>query len=398
MALIQEDWEIHPEEFISRARKLHPALKQRAQKTREDRRVPRETIQELKDAGFFRMMRPKKWGGYEMNPKYFYDVVFEISRVCPSTGWVLSVVGVHDWQMALLEDQAAQDVWGDDLDTLICSSYMPTGKTSSVEGGVIFNGTWNFSSGCDHAKWAFLGGTMTSSEGPVDLGDIKSFLVPSSDFEIIDDWYTTGLQGSGSKTIVVKDVFVPLYRIHGFKEGYECNSPGIKTNKASIFKLPFGQVFTYSVTVAALGAYKGALEAFKEYGKTRVSSYGIESKTDPRVQQLIAEVSCDIEEMWNFIDVNFENMMSKVSNKEKIKIEDRIKYRYQASTIVDRCVAGASKLVKASGGASVYLGHEVMEKYLDIMTVQVHVANISDGFAVNYGGTLLGLENTDIFL
>jgi 3-hydroxy-9,10-secoandrosta-1,3,5(10)-triene-9,17-dione monooxygenase len=122
----------------------------------------------------------------------------------------------------------------------------------------------------------------------------------------------------------------------------------------------------------------------------------VEAKTNINTQKLIAEVITDIDEMWNSIDHNFGSMMNAVSNKEKLEIQDRIKYRYHASAIVDRCVAGAAKLVKASGGASVYLGHEVMAKYLDIMTIQVHVANISEPFAVNYGGTLLGLDNTDI--
>ena len=385
-----------PEELYQRARDFQSTLRERSKLTAELRRLPDETIQDMKDLGFFNVLKPKSWGGYEMDPRVFYKIGGILGEACMAVAWVYGVVEVHNWQIALFNKKAQEDVLGEDNGVLISSSYAPKAKSTKQEGGYLVSGEWDWSSGCDHCDWVFLGGIIDPEA--LGLTGLATLLIPRKDYEIVDNWHVYGLKGTGSKRIVVKDAFVPDHRVHMIMDGHNTVSPGNIINTAPIYKLPFGQVFTYSVTVAALGAYKGALEAFKEYGKTRVSSYGIESKTDPRVQQLIAEVSCDIEEMWNFIDVNFENMMSKVSNKEKIKIEDRIKYRYQASTIVDRCVAGASKLVKASGGASVYLGHEVMEKYLDIMTVQVHVANISDGFAVNYGGTLLGLENTDIFL
>tara|TARA_B100000953_G_scaffold108493_1_gene89108 strand:- start:3220 stop:4416 length:1197 start_codon:yes stop_codon:yes gene_type:complete len=397
MELRQEVWEIHPDEFISRARKLHPVLKQRAQKTREDRKVPKETIQELKDAEFFRMMRPKKWGGYEMNPKYFYDVVFEISRVCPSTGWVLSVVGVHDWQMALLDDQAAQDVWGKDLDTLICSSYMPTGKTTPTEGGVIFNGTWNFSSGCDHAKWAFLGGTMSSSEGPVDLGDIKSFLVPSSDFKIIDDWYTTGLQGSGSKSIVVKDVFVPSYRIHGFKEGFECNSPGIKINKAPIFKLPFGQVFVRAVSMPSVGTAQGALDAYCEYNKSRLSSTGVPASTNPASLHAATVANSAIRAAVLKMHDAYDSLLGYVESKKDFPDYVRAEYRYDAAEAVTSCVNAVQDLLSNSGGRAIHQGNAVNEFLQDMQAFRQHAANQPHALDVNLGSVLFGEPNVDYF-
>jgi 3-hydroxy-9,10-secoandrosta-1,3,5(10)-triene-9,17-dione monooxygenase len=397
MALRKDNFLIHPDEFIARARNLQSVLKDRAKKTRQDRKVPVETIQALKDAEFFRMMRPKKWGGYEMNPKYFYDVVFEIARVCPSTGWVLSVVGVHDWQMALLDDQAAKDVWGDDLDTLVCSSYMPTGKTTEAEGGVIFNGTWNFSSGCDHAKWAFLGGLMSAGEGPVKISDMKSFLIPSSDFRIVDDWHTTGLQGSGSKTITVKDAFVPSYRIHGFKEGFECNSPGIKINTAPIFKLPFGQVFIRAVSMPAVGAAQGALDAYCEYNKSRLSSSGVPASSMPASLHAATVANSTIRTAKLKMHDAYDSLLKFVHENKDFPDLVRSEYRYDAAEAVTSCVAAVQDLLSNSGGRAIHQGNAINEFSQDMQAFRQHAANQPHALNANLGAVLFGESNSDHF-
>tara|TARA_B100001179_G_scaffold227571_1_gene210344 strand:+ start:384 stop:1589 length:1206 start_codon:yes stop_codon:yes gene_type:complete len=382
-----------PDELYDRARKLLPVLIEREEATAELRRLPDETIQDLKDLGFFKILQPKSWGGYEMDPRVYYRVVGILGEASMTTAWVFSVVGVHNWQIALFDEQAQKDVWKDDNSVLISSSYAPMAKVTPKEDGYLISGQWDWSSGCDHCNWVFLGAVVDpEAEG---LGGFATVLIPREDYEIVDNWYVYGLKGTGSKRIVVKEAFVPEYRIHKLMDAHSTNSPGNKVNKGPLYKLPFGQVFTYSVTIPALGAYKGAFETWLKYGKTRVSSFGVEAKTDPSTQKLAAETSTEIDEMWNSINNNFERMMNSVTNNENLEINDRVQYRYQASAIVDRCVQGTARLVKASGGASVYLGHMVMQKYIDIMTTQVHVANISEPFAINYGGTLLGLDNTD---
>ena len=149
---------VSPAEMLDKAIAMQDMLREKAQHTRGLRRIPDEIMAKLIDAGFFKMMQPARYGGYEMNPKHFYDVVFEIARACPSTGWVLSVVGVHNWQLGLLDDRAQQDVWGQDDNQLISSSYAPKGKAEPVKGGFKFSGQWQFSSGCDHCNWIFVGG------------------------------------------------------------------------------------------------------------------------------------------------------------------------------------------------------------------------------------------------
>ena len=229
------------------------------------------------------------------------------------------------------------------------------------------------------------------------LDSFVTLLIPRNDYEIIDNWHTYGLKGTGSKRIKVENIFVPGHRIHYLKDAFLNNNPD-NSNNGPLYQVPFGQIFTHAVAIPALGAYKGALNAFIEGAKERVSSFGVEAKTNPITLTLASEISTEIDQLWHNIEANVKSMMDAANQSKEIDINDRIRYRYQVSTVNDRCVAGALKLVKASGGSTVYLGNEITNKFLDIMMTQVHVANISDPFAMDYGSSFLGIETENLML
>ena len=129
-----------PAEIVARARAMVPALAERSLEARRRRRIPDETIADMQRAGFFRVLQPKRWGGYEMDIGAFYDVQLALAEGDMSTAWIHGVCGVHPWFMALLDDRAAQEVWGRDDSVLICSSLMPAGKAASADGGFRLSG------------------------------------------------------------------------------------------------------------------------------------------------------------------------------------------------------------------------------------------------------------------
>src|SRR5256885_2844068 len=148
-----------PADLVARARALIPALAARAAKAEQDRRVPAETIADMQAAGLFRVFQPERWGGYEMDPATYFEIQLALAEGCMSTGWVYGVVGLHPWLMGLFDDRAAQELWGKDDTTLVCSSLMPTGTAVRAPGGFRLSGRWKFSSGCEHCGWAYLRGT-----------------------------------------------------------------------------------------------------------------------------------------------------------------------------------------------------------------------------------------------
>ena len=384
------------EELLQRARDMHPVLLGRCAEARELRRVPDQTIADFKAGGFFRMMQPARYGGYEMSPRHFYDVVFEIARACPSSGWVLSVVGVHSWQLGLLDDRAQREVWGDDDEVIISSSYAPKGVVESVEGGYKFSGEWQFSSGSDHCDWIFVGGVIPSAQEGA-MPTISSFLIPRNDYEIIDDWYTTGLQGSGSKTLRVEDAFVPEYRVHSFMEGFMCVSPGQAVNTSPVFKLPFGQVFVRAVSMPAVGATQGALDAYCEYNANRLNSVGMQAKEFPASQAAGAEAQSVISTSRLKMHHAYDTLLAKASAGEPFTDIERAEFRYDACRSVDDCVKAVQLLLANSGGSAIYTGNRINDIFQDMLAFRQHAANQPDTASKNVGAILFGQPNADFF-
>ncbi|RJF88283.1 flavin-dependent monooxygenase [Oleomonas cavernae] len=383
------------EEILRRARALIPALKARAEESGRQRRLPAETIAEMQAAGLFRVLQPKRWGGYEMHPNVFYDVLMALAEGDMSAAWCYGVIGCHNWQMALFDDQAGQDVWGKDTSVLISSTYMMTGKAMPVEGGYTFNGRWRFSSGCEHCDWIFLGGLVDPESGNLDA---RTFLLPRKDYEIVDTWDTHGLRGTGSHDIVVKNVFVPEYRTHKMADGLMCNSPGNAINTASLFRMPFAQIFIRSVSTAAIGALQAMLDAFLEYGAKRTTVTGAKTAEDGSAQLVCAETVAAIDEMKLVLRRNMDVMYDQAARGEFTEIPQRMMYRFQSAEVPERCSNLAQRLFKAGGGAAVFHSKPFARIFADISTARAHAANQMDSIGRNWGGVMLGLDNTDFFI
>ena len=311
---------VSPEVLVQRARDMIPRLKARAAKCEADRKVPAETVAEMQEAGFFRVLQAKKYGGYEMDPQVFYDVQMALAEGCMSTAWIYGVIGVHNWQIALFDPRASEDVWGKDTNVRIASTYMPKGQVKPVEGGFRFSGRWGFSSGIDHCDWVFLGGLIFNEGQPPEY---RTFLLPKSDYEIVDTWHVMGLKGTGSTDIVVKDVFVPEYRTHKASDGFMGTNPGREVFTSDLYKLPFGQIFVRAVSTAAIGALQGALDTFVDFAKVRVGDMGNKTSEQGPAQLAAAETAVAVDEMKLVLRRNFEVLQTKIREwiaREKEKV------------------------------------------------------------------------------
>lgn len=384
-------------DLVGKAAAMIPALKERAMQAESECKVPDETIRAFQDAGFFKILQPKRWGGYEMDPEAFYAVQMKVAEGCMSSAWVLGVVAVHNWQLALFDAQAQADVWSTDATTLISSSYMPRAAVTPVEGGYRISGRWGFSSGVDHCDWVFLGGLVPDPEGGAP--DYRTFLVPRADFEVDHNWDTLGLRGTGSHDVTVKDAFVPAYRTHRSKDGFAATSPGLKLNDAPLFKLPFGQIFVRAVSSSSIGALQGALDAFVDYARVRVSSNTFNrTAEDPDVQLVIAESKAAIDEMKTTLNRNFSVLMSKTRAGEPLDLDERLLFRHQSGQILERCSALITRMFYSCGALGIYRTGPISRTFADIHSGRTHIANNPAATGRNMGAVMLGLPNTDTFI
>ncbi|HSB97927.1 MAG TPA: acyl-CoA dehydrogenase family protein [Spongiibacteraceae bacterium] len=379
------------QQLIDRAHALAPLLRERAASDAQQRQVSAETIQALRDAGLFRVLQPRRWGGFEMEPGAFAEIQIALAAGDMSAAWVYGVVGVHPFQLALFDDRAAQDVWGVDNSTLIASTYMPTGRATPVDGGFRFSGKWKFSSGSAHCEWVLLGGLV----GDPQRGDYRTFLLPRTDYSIVDTWHVLGLKGTGSQDIVVEDVFVPDYRVHDLGAAYKGKSPGQSVNDGWLYRLSFPLVFGRAVSNGCIGALQALLDAFRNYGAKRIGTTGAPTARDPDAQLACAEAVVAIDEMTATLHRNFVRMEYYARRGEETPIELRLQFKYQSAAVADRCVDSAAKIFKCVGGSGLFETYPFGRIYADLIAARQHVSNQSQVSGRNFGATLLGLENPD---
>ncbi len=384
---------------VGAAEAMVPDLIARAAECRDGGKVPDATIAEFQKAGFFRALQPKRWGGLELHPTIFFDVARTVSSACPSSAWVLGVVSVHSWQLALFDDQAQQDVWGESSDVLISSSYMPVAKVKRVEGGFQVSGQWGFSSGVDHCDWAMLGGFAADEDGKQDFRDLRTFLIPKTDFEVLDDWQVSGLKGTGSKSVKVVDKFVPDHRTHKFSDGFRQKSPGHAENTSPLFKMPFGQIFVRAVTSGGIGMLDGALREFLEVQRARVArSVGTKVAENPQAQEAAAYAAITLKELKLVFYDQLDDMIDYCERGERIPLDKRVQWRLEASQVGPKAIKAIDELFRASGGSAIYETNPILRYFNDIHAAEAHYANNPRKPALNLGATLLGGDNTDFFI
>jgi 3-hydroxy-9,10-secoandrosta-1,3,5(10)-triene-9,17-dione monooxygenase len=326
-----------------------------------------------------------------MDPQVFYAVLLEITKTCMSSAWALGVIGVHNWQMNLFDDPAAQEVWGKDSSVLISSSYAPVGQVTPIDGGFMLKGRWSFSSGCEHCDWVFLGAVVPTAEEPWSMLNYRTFLLPKKDYKIVDNWDVVGLRGTGSHDIVVNDVFVPEHRTHNML----ADDGGRKfMHKPPLYRLPFMQVFSRAVSTPTLGALEGALEKYVSVARTRLAG-AIMMHDDPNAKRLAAEVDAAIASMKGTLFQNFDHLMACARAGEVTKELDRARFRYNTAVVADQCVALSSRMLKSAGSSGIRHGSALLKQHHDILASQAHIANIADPFAINLGGMLFGQASID---
>ena len=383
-------------EMIARARAMIPVLRQRAAEGELQRRLAKETIAEMQEAGLFRVMQPKRWDGYELDIHTYFDIEMALAEGDMSVAWVYGVVGTHPWAMGLFDDRAANDVWGKDTSTLISSSLMPSGMATPASGGYRVSGRWKYSSGCEHCDWAFLGATIGDSTAG--YADRCLFLLPRNDYEVIDTWFVSGLKGTGSHDITVKDAFVPAHRMVRYADNFRGIAPGLAVNTAPLYRLPWGQVFFRGVATASIGALQGMFDIFLEYGRSRVNRmFGTKAFEDPWVQFTCAEVAAGLDEMKTILHRNLSNLDAYAKRGEMPPLAERIHYKFHSARAAERCTELATKLFRVTGAAGIYAEFPFGRILADITAARQHVSNQYETIGRNSGAAMFGATETKDF-
>jgi 3-hydroxy-9,10-secoandrosta-1,3,5(10)-triene-9,17-dione monooxygenase len=403
----------HP--AIDALRRAGPELKNQAAVCADERRLSETTVKILKETGAMRLIQPARYGGLEADPRSFVEAMMVAAHYDGAAGWVLGVVGVHNWHIGLYADSVQQEVWGDDPDTWISSSYNYVGKATRVEGGYRLTGRWGFSSGCEHAQWVFVGGVVfDENDQPQEM---RHFLLPRRDYEIIDVWNVAGLCGSGSNDIKVSDAFVPDQHSMSWPDLQAHRCPGIEVNRSPLFRVPWGSMFLNAVTAPLVGMARGMLDESVTMVKQRVAGYVPPGPTAgafdakrmwPAVTMAkLAEVSAEIDaarvQMLDNLGDVYECVQAASGPNDPlgaaaVPLEIRARTRRDQVMAAKRATDSANIIFSLAGGRGLSLKSPVQRLWRDTQAGSHHVVNGSDQALTGYGAFLMGEAMEDMLV
>ena len=372
------------------ARVLGASIAQRTQATEELRSVPEQSIAEIMDSGLFGVVTPRRWGGSELGFGTMLEVQTELASACTSTGWVYGVLAGHTWLASLFPEKAQEEVF-EDPRSLIASLIRLGGQAPQrVEGGFRWQGgTGKFCSGIDHSNWVLVGGQVTENDG---AAEAWYFLIPASDIEIIDDWHAVGLKGTGSKSLVVKDAFIPEHRAVRFSDLGAGRAPGAALHEAGHYTLPYDTVWPLSLAGAPIGAAVGALNAFVAATTARVAALPATVQAgNATVFARIAEAGAKIDAARALLLRDAATADDALPGTTFTRLEKASRSRNLAFAI-QQCREAVNTLYQASGGSGVYLSGDMQRWWRDVNAASQHVAFTWDLAAVSYGRAVAGLE------
>jgi len=379
--------------MIDQASAMVPLLRKRALETERNRSIGLETHRAFQQHGFYKVFQPRRFGGYEMPISMLVELGSELGRGCGSSAWIFTNLATQNWIIGMHQPAAQEDVWGSNPDALCASSFPTQGGTGRyVDGGIVLDGMWSFASGIDFADWENLQVFIAKPGGPPDH---RFVLVPKRDFAIHDDWFVNGLCGTGSKSIVLKDVFVPEHRVLNSQLIYGGPSPGSEVNPGPLYKVPPLSVGTKVFSGVALGLARGALELIIQEMSGRTSVGGVKMSELPTVQIRVAEASAEIDAAEALLLKDCDDAMRMGAEGQKPQLQTRARWRLNNAFAGQLCLRAIERLHPMIGARGLRSDSLFLLAWRDIHAAVSQITMAWDIQTVNAGRVQFGLPAQD---
>ena len=379
-------------ELLARARELAPTLRKRAAEAEKLRSIPPESIADLRKAGLFRTLQPAILGGYELPLDEAVLITATVAEGCGSTGWIQGIFSDHCATLGMFDGRAQKDVWGESPDSLISSGFQPVGKAIRVDGGYRLGGRWPFSSGCDHADWVLIRSFVPAAVD-TEPAELFMFLVPKTDYTIIDNWHVMGMSATGSKDFELKgEVFVPAHRALSNKALGNGTGPGSEFNGGALYRLPRHATVPFSLAAPLLGMAERALQIFVQGMRERPSG-GPRSVAEGAVHARVAASAAEIDAARALMLRDCREAMEIVGHGGQLSMEQRARNRRDIAFVARQCTRALDRLFAAAGARSIFLESETQRLIRDIHAAGQHMALNWDVAGSNYARVVSGLPS-----
>lgn len=383
-------------ELVRRAADLVPLLRERATWAEENRRLHEEVLEAMADAGLFKLRAPNRFGGYECDMRTLTDVITEIGRGDASAAWTLAVYSICSWLVSLFPDEVQDEIFSTP-NARVCGLLSPTGMATPTDGGYIVNGKWAFNTGLLHSDWNELVAVTQMPDGQMAP---LMMMAPVSDLQIVDDWDTVGLRGTGSVSTVAQDLFIPQHRVQPMGPMLNEQYASERNADNPIYRGPVLLTACTSTVGTALGLAAAARENFFERLPSRKVTYTTYEKQSeaPITHLQVAEAEVAADEARFHAYRAADELDTRNANGQGWELQDRARIRLDASFAYRRAKDSVDTLVGASGATSIYRSVPMQRFERDIQTLNLHaILHVNNNLEL-YGRILCGLEPNTFYL
>ncbi len=381
------------EDLLQRARDLVPVLRERAHQAELDRRIPEATQHALVDAGLYRIFVPARWGGYEMDYTTSIDIAAELGRGCGSSAWIFTNLAQQSLVNGMKDPRAQEELWADDADALVSSAFAaPDATIRRVDGGFVVDGIWRFSSGIDFATAVNIQLFLRPEDGPAEH---RFALVYRSDYEVIDDWFVTGLAATGSRSLRLNEVFIPDYRTISSLQVGGGPTPGSAVSDNALYRMPFWGIASRLFSSPLIGIARGALELVEDDIASRVAASGLRLAEQPIVHLRLAEAGGEINAAWALALSDCVTARRMTEAGIIPSVAERAGWRRNAAYAGLMCVRAVDRIYDLAGMRAMEPGSHIQRAWRDVHAGASQTGIVWDMQAGLYGRARFGLPLGD---
>jgi alkylation response protein AidB-like acyl-CoA dehydrogenase len=373
--------------LIERARALAPLLAEHAEAAERLRRPHDAVMAALEEAEIFKLMVPRKFGGFELDLDTFLEVGLLLGEGDASMAWVATFYIEHCWMLCHFPQTFQERVFRERGYVRAPAAIAPTGAATPVEGGYHLNGRWQWGSGTMHADWVLVGGRVTH---PDDRLDVRFFAMPVADVTIEDTWFVDGMLGTGSNDIVVEDLIVPEEQTTSLLELTEGKGLGAKLYEGPLYRTPMIPILALAAAMPAVGQARAAVQRFREHMSERILYLTTTRQSDkPAAQMRLARAELEVHQAELLLRSVVQEVMEL---RDRATRADRARWVASYAFVVDQSKRVLQSIAEASGAHAHFQNHPLQRAVRDVNTMACHVVFDLDSRLENYGKTMLGME------
>ncbi|MSO69722.1 MAG: acyl-CoA dehydrogenase [Alphaproteobacteria bacterium] len=382
------------ETLMEGARTLRDKSRTRVNETESLRRLPEVVLSEIRELRVHRVLQPARYGGAELNFGALMDVCGTVAEACASTGWVLAQYCMHAFMIGSWPQEMQEEIWGRKPDSLLSGSLVfPLGRAKRDSGGYRVSGRWPFASGVPGSDWHMCSAFLEpdrAGEPPVMI----MFMLPKTDYELIDNWHVIGLRGTGSIDVKLDNHFVPAHRALTVEQTKMGQAPGAILHNSPLYRIPTYAAFGFVQGGASIGNAQGMYDSYVTETKTRAAKTTGRSLADHQAMQLrVAEAGACIDTARILLQNDAAEMYRLAAAQEYPSMEQRTRYRRDGAFASQLCTRGVDALYAVAGGGALYTNNPMERYFRDAHAINAHITMNWEVNATAFGRAALGLPS-----